>query len=276
MEDPIVNLGAINVISDPHRAIIIETVAKRKHVSFKDLLEVTGLSNDGLTIQLEKLQKYSLIKGELTDPKNGSYSFYTLTKLGKEFRSILHEALEKAALVQPSPMHEKFVLDSQAFLTILKKKRIEGINQIFDHCKIIFTNRDYSILKQVADEKKYDYISDFLENEKFVIISEYYEDEDGGSRIEHYLRRIKRIMADQARLIVTAIDLDASLITDNERVATIARGMGVMCGSTKAVLELKEGDYLWEKFYELSLKKSDSKNVDLQIQNNPISLLKKN
>jgi len=276
MENPIINLAAINTISGPHRAIIIETIAKRKHVSFKDLLEITGLSIDGLTIQLEKLQKYSLIKGELSDPKNGSYSFYILTKLGKEFRSILHDALEKATLVQPNPMYDKFVLDAQAFLTILKKKKIEGLNQIFDHCKIVLTNRDYSILKQVADEKKLDHISDFLENEKTVIISEYYEDEDDGARREHYLRRIRKLVADQARLITTAIDLNASLITDEEKVATAARGMGVMCGNTAAVLELKQGDYLWEKFYELSLKKSDSKNIDLSIQNNPISMLKKN
>ena len=68
MENPILNLAAINVITEPHRAIIIETIAKQRNVSFKDLRDATGLSNDGLTGHLDKLQKYSLIKGETAFP----------------------------------------------------------------------------------------------------------------------------------------------------------------------------------------------------------------
>lgn len=275
MENPIINLATINAISDPYRAVILETITQRKHASFKELLEITKLSNDGLTIQLEKLQKYALIKGELTDPKGGSYSFYRLTKLGEQFRSILHDALEKSNDVKPDPISDKFVIDAESFLKILEKRQIDGLKKIFDHCKIVCTNRDYSILTQLADKLDNESLRDFLDDEKLVIISETYNDVDNSARIEHHLRRAKKLQ-NEARLVVTAIDTGASLITNNERIASAARSMGVMCGNTDAVLELKEDDYLWEKFYELSLQKSDAKNVVLHIQNNPLSILKKN
>jgi len=276
MDNPILNLAAINAITDPYRAIIVETIAKRKHASYKELKNVTQLSNDGLTRQLEKLQKYSLIKGELTDPKDGSYSFYRLTKLGKELRVILHDTLVKTSNVNPDPISDMFVIDSETLTNILTHRKIHGLKRIFDHCKIVLTNHDYTNLKQLADKNDDGSLEDLLDDDKLVIISTVYNDEISNAKIEHHLRRVKRLVPHEARLIATAIDLNASLIADNKKIQGAARSFGVMCANTAAVLELKEGDYLWEKFYELSLRKSDAKNVDLPIQNNPLSVLKKN
>lgn len=276
MENPILNLAVINVITEPHRAIIIETIAKRRHVSFKDLRDATGLSNDGLTGHLDKLQKYSLIKGETSVPENGSYSFYYLTKLGNELRSILYDVLDKTADIHPDQISNKMILDYQGFLNILKSKDIDGIKLLFNNCKLVFTTYDYSALETVANESNNDKLSDFLEDEKYIIVSSYYDDEEDCSKLEHHLRRVKRLLPHEARLIVTAIDLKASVISDNKKILSAGRNRGIMCTSTDAILELKNEDDIREKFYEISLKKSDSKFIDLQIVNNPLTTLKKN
>lgn len=276
MENPILNLATINAITEPHRAIIIETIAKRKHVSFKVLREATSLSNDGLTGHLDKLQKYSLIKGELSDPKNGSYSFYHLTRLGKELRVILHDVLEKTIDIHPDPISDKIIIDSQSFLNILKNKNFDEIKSIFNNCKLVFTTHDYSTLEIIANERNNEKLSDFLEDEEYVSVSSYYEDEKYGSKIEHHLRKIKRLLPQDARMVATAVDLNASIISDNNKILSAARNRGVMCATVDAILELNKEDNIREKFYEISLRKSDSKYVDLQINNNPLMILKKN
>ena len=71
-------------------------------------------------------------------------------------------------------------------------------------------------------------------------------------------------------MIVTAVDLKASVISDNKKILSAGRNRGIMCTSTNAILELKNEDNIRDKFYEISLKKSDSKLVDLQIADNPL------
>lgn len=276
MENPVLNLAIINAITEPHRAIIIETISKKRQSTFKDLREATGLSNDGLTRHLVKLQKYSLIKGKLSDPKNGSYSFYHLTRLGEELRSILHNVLDKTTNIHPDPISDKIIFDSQSFLNILKIKKIDGMKVLFNNCKLVFTTHDYFILETVVDEMNNEKLSDFLEDEKFVSVSSYYNNEEDCSKAEHHLRVIKRLLPQEARLVVTAIDLKASVISDSEKILSAARDRGIMCASTEAVLELNKEDKIRDKFYEMSLKKSDSKYVDLKIVNNPLTALKKN
>ena len=55
-----------------------------------------------------------------------------------------------------------------------------------------------------------------------------------------------------------------------------SRSFGVICAKTESVLELKDDERLWEKFYEISLRTSDPKNIALPIEKNPIVVLKKN
>ena len=234
------------------------------------------MSNDGLTGHLDKLQKYSIIKGELLDPKHGSYSFYHLTRLGEELRVILHDVLDKTINVHPDPISDKIVLDYQSFLNILKIKNIEGIKLLFNNCKLVFTPYDYSALETIANEKDKEELSDFLVNEKYVIVSSYYDDENENSKIEHHLRKIKRLLPHEARLIVTAIDSKASIISDVNKIILAARNRGIMCATTDAVFELNKEDNIRDKFYEMSLKKSDAKKIDLKIVNNPLTTLKKN
>ena len=122
MQNQILNLATINTITDPYRAVILETIGKSKHVSFKTLLDVTKLSNAVLTKHLEKLQEYSLIKGTLSDPENGSYSFYSLTNLGQTFRDLLYDFLIKSMDIQPDPISNKFIIDFESFKTILSER----------------------------------------------------------------------------------------------------------------------------------------------------------
>lgn len=276
MDNPVLNLAAINTISEPFNVVIIETIDQNKRASFKELQLKTNLSNDGLQKQLEKLQKYCIIKGEITNPDNGSYSFYHLTELGKELRLVLLDSLEKTSEIHPEPISDRFVIDANAFKNILTKVELSGLKQIFNHSKMVLTDHDYSELKELSYEQNYEYLEDFLNNENQVILCSTYDDVESSTKIDYYLRRIKKLSPHETRLIVSAIDTKSSLITDNEKTQTAARSLGVMCSNSDAVFELQKEDYLWEKFYELSLKQSDAKNINLQIPNNPIAALKKN
>lgn len=276
MEDPLLNLAAINAVSDPYNAIIIETIDQNKRASFKKLKVVTNLSNEGLRKQLEKLQKYCVIKGEITDPEDGSYSFYHLTKLGKDFRSLLLDFLDKTHEIKPVPITDSFVIDEKTFRHVLNIVKLDGLKRIFDHSKIILTDHDYSELKQLAYEQDDEKLESFLNDEKQVIISSTYNDEVSSTKIDYYLRRAKKLSSYESRLVVSTIDEKASLVSDNTKVQSAARSLGAMCANSEAILELNDGDYLWEKFYELSLKKSDAKNLALNVSPNPITALKKN
>ncbi|MDE1766297.1 MAG: hypothetical protein KGI27_08520 [Thaumarchaeota archaeon] len=275
MEDPIINLAAINAITEPYSAIILETIAKKKRVTFKDLSSITELPNESLSKQLEKLQKFSMIRGELTDPEGGSYSFYYLTKLGEEFRIILHEMLQKTIDVKPDQISDKFVIDSESFKKISEQKTINEIKQIFSRCKIIFTNHDFSTSMELAVANKNESLESFLNDENLIEISETYHDEVTRTRTEYYLRRIKRLLPNKARLIATAKDLKASIITDDDKIASAARGLGIMCAKSNPILELQKGEILRDKFFELSVR-DPSIDIDLPIRNNPLATLKKN
>lgn len=275
MENPLLNLATLNAVSDMHGAIIIETLAKKKRASFKELRSISNLSNEGLQKRLETLQKYCIIKGELSDPEGGSYLFYRLTKFGEEFRSILHDSLDRASQVKPMQVSDSFVIDGQSFRNILDKVKLEGLKQIFDHSKIVLTDHDYSQLKELVYEQDNEQLEDFLNNTKQVIISSTYNDEEDSTKLEYHLRRAKKLSSYEARLVVTSVDTNASLITDNEKIQSAARSQGILCANSASVLELPKGDYLWEKFFELSLK-PDTQKMNLSVQNNPIATLKKN
>lgn len=276
MQNPLLNLAAINAISDPYNAIIIETINQNNRASLKKLKTATNLSNEGLRKQLEKLQKYCVIKGEITDPEDGSYSFYCLTKLGKDLRSLLLEFLDKTHEIKPAPISDSFVIDEKTFKHILNTVKLDGLKRIFDHSKIILTDHDYSELKQSSYEQDDEKLENFLNDEKQVIISSTYNDEVSSTKIDYYLRRAKKLSSYESRLVVSSIDEKASLVSDNIKVQSAARSLGVMCANSDAVIELNDGDYLWEKFYELSLKNSDAKNLALTVPNNPLATLKKN
>ncbi len=276
MENPLLNLAAINTVSERSSILIIETLEQNERASFKKLQTETNLSNDSLQKQLEKLQKYCIVKGEITDPENGSYAFYHLTKLGMEFRSLLLDFLNKTHDVKPEPISDTFVVDEKSFKDIFEMVQIEGLQRIFNHSKIMLTDHDYSELKQFAYDQDNEKLESFLNDEKQVFISSTYNDVESSTKIDYYLRRIKKLSSYESRLVVTCIDEKTSLVTDNIKVQSAARSLGIICANSNVVLELNEGDYLWENFYELSLKKPEGRNSTLTISTNPNNALKKN
>ena len=276
MENPLLNLAAINAVSERSSTAIIEILEQNKRASFKKLQTETNLSNDSLQKQLEKLQKYCLVKGEITDPENGSYAFYHLTKLGTEFRSLLLDFLNKTQDIKPEPISDTFVIDEKSFRDIFEMIKLDGLQRIFNHSKIMLTDHDYSELKQFAYDQDDEKLESFLNDEKRVITSSTYNDVESSTKIDYYLRRIKKLSSYESRLVVTCIDEKTSLVTDNTKIQSAARNLGIMCANSNAVLELNEDDYLWEKFYELSLKKPERQNSTLTVSANPNNTLKKN
>ena len=268
MQSQILNLATINVITDPYRAVILETIGKSKHVSFKKLLDATELSNAGLTKHLEKLQEHSLIRGTLSDPENGSYSFYNLTTLGQTFRNLLHDFLTKSTDIQPEPISNKFVIDFESFETILAKKELPYIKRLFKECVIVFTNHDFAELTKFIACNGDDELESYINDEDRVMVSDTYQDVERAVKREYYLKRVKKLSHVESRLVTTAMDLNASVISNNKKILLATRRSGLMCCKVDALMKLDSNERLTDKFYEHSLQMPDTKNADFLLQNN--------
>src|SRR5579872_5956474 len=265
MSDPILNLAVFGSVVDPINMIIIETLAKKKHATLRELLSVTEMSNDGLANRLEKLQKYAIIKWELADQGNGSYSFYRLTKKGEKLRLILHEALEKTSETESVRTSDRFVIDASSFNIIFKQKTVNEIREIFDNCKIILTNSDFASCTEIAIEEENDILENLLYDENFIEIADTYKNVEESTKTEYHLRRAKKLPPNAAILVATARDLNASLISDNEKIRSAARSLDIMTTSTNNILTLQKGKKLWNTIEELSLITDDSKATDQSI-----------
>ncbi len=267
-------LARINVVSETYGTMIIEILAREKHASFKMLRHETNLSSEKLRMRLGKLQKHRLVRGEITDPKDGSYLFYCLTQSGKDIRLLLHDFLHKSDTISPETLTRSFVVDEDAFRYIMKIVGIDGLKRIFHRLHIVLTDDGYSKLKQLAYEQNDEILESFLGDEDRVIIHSTYHDEVSCTKTDYHLRRIKKLTPDEARLVVSAMDAKASLITNRLNVQSAATSLGVACASADAVANLGKEEFLPDKFFEMSLK-PDIKDMSLTIRLDPISLTRK-
>lgn len=240
-------------------AIIIETLKQNKITSFKKLQTATNLSNDNLQKQLEALQKYYIIKGEITDPEDGSYTFYHLTKQGEKFHLLLLDFLIKIYDIISEPISDTFVIDKKSFKVILKLMKLDDVQRIFEHSKIVLIEQDYSKLKQFSYQQKDKKLENFLDDKKQIIISSRYNDIEGSTKINHYLRKIRKLSSYESRLVVTCIDEHASLITDDTKIQSAAKSLGILCTNSNTVQELNDVNYLWKKFNKFLIKKHNGK-----------------
>ena len=269
MDDQIINLGILNTISELTKTNMLEILYSRKRVTYNELLTLSGLSKSRLTKELEDLQKYLLIRGELSEPKNGHYAFYILTDIGIKFHSLLHQFLNMSRDIKIEYLPNKFIIDADSFKNIIQDSDLNDLQRKVSDCKIIFTNSDYAKLISYYehDKKIYDYLFDSDQ----IIISNAYINTKITSKKEYYLRTIKKLNPSQARLIATANDIGASLISNDPRVLSSAKSLGIICATSDE--SLKHDEVLQKNFYNISLRKRQSNKIILSKSDNSLAIL---
>ena len=131
-------------------------------------------------------------------------------------------------------------------------------------------------ITKFIDREGDDELESYINDEDKVIVSEVYQDAERAVKREYYFRRIKKLSQTEARLVATAIDLNASVISNNKKILLASRGSGLMCSQINALMKLDPNERLHDRFYELSLQMSNAKNVDLPLQSSHLLVLKKN
>ena len=152
MSNPKIVLDTVNVLTNPVCFNLFQMIAK-KQVNYTDLIANTNLSNHSLSKNLESLLQYSLVKTDFGKSDEGKFTTYKITEVGKKFQDILHDIVSDFDDV-PQEVTGKFVLDATSFLKLYDKMNISTIKEIFRDGVIIFTDSDFQILVEHAEEIK--------------------------------------------------------------------------------------------------------------------------
>ncbi len=276
MAHPIIHLESLNILTNPRRANIFEIIAENKKVSFNDLIQKTGFSNDGLSKNLKHLFENYLIKVAMSKSGTEKFSYYTLTQKGEYFHKILHDVFVELASIPQRYVSNLFVLDANSFSQILEKTSVQQIAKMFRNSKIVFTNTDFSKLLEKNEENNDLVLEEFLYSEELVIVPTTYKDTVNGVMCEFYLRKSKKLSKDDSQVIATAVDLDASIISSNPKLLQAAKSLGILCVDIDAIQDMDEAQPLNEQFYELANKTYDPTSIEFLIEKNYPEIVKKN
>lgn len=252
MKDEIA-LAVLHTASRPENMAILGTLRVDVQASFLELRSGCGLSNEGLRRRLEDLQRYRMIKGGISPAEKGVRVTYGLTDLGDRVYRLVSDSLDCMYEMDTKLASNRFVLDAEAFQEIVRISGIRGMRRTFARSKIMLRKADHIKLEQNARDKKDPDVTLLLSDSDVVSIAPAPSKDKTLTRIEQHLRKAKRLSADHSDLIVTAIGLGASLITDNTGVQSAARSMGVASAGSTNVSYLPGPDLLQDVFYEASI-----------------------
>lgn len=252
MDDTAIDLDAISVASAPRTAAIMAHLQERR-ATFRELAARLGLSNDGLSNGLVALERHGLIRGELSGSSDGSYSFYTMTERGKNMYKLVLEMLAKVRTTRPAPVSDHFVVDWNALGRMLDKVGIDEFMKVFENYVVVLTEYDYVAAKNAADETNDVIFERFLDDEKHVRVVTAYDDIERTTGMEFHLRRAKKLSIEMARVVATAVDQKASIITDEIKIRKAALALGIRVASSSYVLDYGKNTDLREVFPTLSV-----------------------
>lgn len=260
MTSATVVLDTLNILTDPISFNLFQIIMK-KPTRYNDLLTITDLSTHTLSKNLEKLLQYSLVKTNLIKTDGGNFTGYQSTNLGKKFLEMLHDVmLEFDENVQD--ISGNFILDSSSFIKLVEKYSFLKINQIFRDSTIIFTNEHFSDLVKYSEKIQSTALENFLYDDEKVNVAKSYNDPKSGVRTEYYLRRAKKLQQDKAQLIATALDRNAGIISDDEKLIRYAKQLRTLSVNVESVLKL-DGQPLREQFYELATSREDKSSIEV-------------
>ena len=273
--EPTTHLGTLNILTHPRRANIFEIVAESKKVTFEDLHQRTGLSYDGLAKHLKQLFDNYLIKQYVQKSNDDKYAFFTLTQKGEYFHDLLHNVLMELANIPEDDVSHLFVMDAGTFWKLAQAQKIPKITKIFRDSKIVFTNTDFSCILERNEENDDIVLEEFLYSDECVQVSTVYEDVVNSTMCEYHLRRSKKLSQPDAQVVATAVDLGASLISDNQKLLQTAKSLGILCTDLNSVLEMNEALPLNQQFYKLANKSYDSSSMGFLIGKTYPEIIKK-
>ena len=253
MKSEKIALSALHVASRPENVAVLRTLMVDGHASFLDLRSGSGLSNEGLRRRLEDLQRYHMIRGEVRTLENGVRVFYSLTNMGDMLYRLLLTTLDRACEMDAMPASDRFVLDADALLKIVRIAGVGATREIFARSKIILRGDDHGRLARAVRGKGDSNIGLLLNESGMVSIAQTRPKTELLSGVEQHMRKAKKLGLDGSDLVVTAMSQNASLITDNARVQSAARSMGIMSTGSENVASLRGTKLLREVFYEVTL-----------------------
>ena len=253
MQDEKIALTALHVASRPENMTIFHILGVDGQASFLELRSGSGLSNEGLRRRLEDLQRYHMIRGVVSPLRDGVRVLYGLTDVGDIFYRLLMESLDRLYVVGAKPASNRFVLDIKALRELVRIVSIKDIKKIFLHSKIILRKADYDKLKKISPNKENTDVKSLLNDTDVISVTPVCSKDETLTEVERHLRKAKKLDADDSDLVVTAMSLEASLITDNVSVQLAARSMGIMSTGSANVSNLRGTRRLQDIFYEVSL-----------------------
>lgn len=251
MDGTATDLEAISVASAPRTAAIMAHLREQR-ATFRDLAARLKMSNDGLTRGLLALERHGLIRGELSGSPDGSYSFYTMTERGKNMYNLVLDALAGVRGIRPAPVSDHFVVERNAFRRMLDKVGIDEFMRVFEKYAVVMTEYDYIDVKNLADEDNDAVLEGFLDDEERVKVMSVYDEIERSTGMEFHLRRAKKLPIEAARVVATAVDQKASIITDDIKMRNAALALGIRVVGSSDVLAHDKSTDLREVFPALS------------------------
>ncbi len=253
VQDEKVALVALHTASRPENMAILGMLRVDVQASFLELRSGSGFSNEGLRKRLEDLQRYHMVRGNVSPSKKSVRVTYSLTDLGGRVYRLLLDSRDCMCEMDTRLASNQFVLDAEAFQEIVRVAGVRGMRQIFAHSKIILRKSDHDKLKRNAQDNKDLDVELLLNDPDVVSIAHVPSKDEMLAGIERHLRKAKRLNADYSDLVVTAVGLGASLITDNASVRSAARSMGIVSAGSTNVSNLRDTNLLQDVFYEASI-----------------------
>ena len=259
MDDTAVNLEAVSVACAPRNAAVLAGLSGVRRATFRDMRAWTSLHNDGLGRVLEALERHGLIHCELAASPDGEYSFYTMTRRGRKVYELVLDNAARMRSIRPDPVSETFVVEGGALRRMLDKVGIDEFSRVFEKHVVLLTGYDYASANEAARKADDADLEDFLNDEKRIRVPPVYDDIEGSTGMEFHLRRARKMTVEMARVVATAVDQKASIVTDEAKVRRAALAFGIRVAGTADVLAHGKDDNLREVFPIMSASAGDAK-----------------
>ena len=274
MVNPAIAFDTLSALINSTSLHIFETIMKEGSISFTNIKTSTGLSNDTISRHLNKLLEYSLIKIDVTKSSDGKFAFYLLTNQGKETYQILYETMTKFDDVKTLDYTKKFVIDAKNLNQLINRRSINWVKHVFNQSEIILSPSEYKKISYPLQEIENKELERFLENN--ITISRTYKKPEDSVKVEYYLRRAKKMDAENAKAIAIALDAKAAIISDEEKIIQYAHNLGAKSIHIESVLELKRNELIFEKLNDINNTSNKEPQFDFLLHKRPVKTLKKN
>lgn len=216
---------------------------------YGDLKAAARLDSIMLSRCLKALQQNSLVASRPSGADGGKPDIYEITDQGRRFQKILSMFLKTVPGCLGKTTN-RFILDSPSFMRLYSDKGLKNLRRMFGDSEIFITDFGFVELTDPLLEDPDDALGEFLHDDGKMTVVQYYRDSNASIKKEFDLRHARKISQGNARLIASALDYDAGLVSAHKRVVEYAKQEGVLAVNV-AELGSMAGCTLSERFGEV-------------------------